>query len=160
MSLNDVYATLSTDGSTRIILTHRPTQVALQDLLLIRATPEHRNFILGTWVKSYRPHARKQGIGEFYDKHEGEVAESRWQDCWVASDEDGFTVYAWVCAEGRNLYHVYVIPELRRKGVSGALIQFSTGQAHPDMARPWPFTSAKLGRVDPYLLHKKESHNA
>ena len=31
MSLNDVSATLSTDGSTRIILTHRPTQVALQD---------------------------------------------------------------------------------------------------------------------------------
>ena len=160
MSLNDVCAALSTDGSPRIRLLHRPTQEVLQDLLLIKATPEHRNFILGTWVKSYRPHARKQGIGEFYDRHEGDVAVSRWKDCWVASDEDGFTVYAWVCSEEGSLHHVYVVPELRRKGVSAALIQFSTGEAHPDMARPWPYSSSKLGRVNPYLLNKKEVKDA
>lgn len=152
MSLNDVSAQLSTNGSQKILLVHKPSQTTIQELLLVKALPEHRNFILGTWVKSYRPTARRIGIARFYEAHEPAIAESRWEDCWVATDEDGYTVYAWICAEKGNLYHVYVIPELRHKGVARALQEREAVVAY---ARPWPFRGDQL-QVNPYLLHKKE----
>lgn len=158
MSLQDVRAVLLT-ASQEIALTHRPTSVAIQTLSLKKATKEHRSFIIGTWVKSYRNTARKLGIGAFYDKHEPAIAESRWEDCWVATDEDGYTVYAWVCSADRCLYHVYVIPELRRKRMASCLAEFSTGSTTPDLARPMPY-DGNFGRVNPYLLHKKELQNA
>lgn len=154
MSLNDVSAQLSTSGLPKILLTHLPSQTVIQDLNLVSAQPSHRNFILGTWVKSYRPIARRQGVGDFYEQQEPAVAESRWEDCWVATDEGGYTVYAWVCSEAGNLYHAYVIPELRHRGVAKALILHSCGPGVAPMARPWPGHS--FGQVNPYLLHKKE----
>ncbi len=154
MSLNDVSAKLSTSGSPTIQLLHGPSQSVIQVLRLVKASSTHRNFILGTWVKSYRPTARKLGIGEFYDRHEPAIAESRWQDCWVATDEDGYTVYAWVCAETGNLYHVYVIPELRHKSVARCLQEHICGE-NPDLARHWP--GRTVSRVNPYLLTKKDS---
>lgn len=152
MSLKDVCAKLSTTGSQPTLnLVHLPSQETLQSLRLVRATPEHRSFILGTWVKSYRSQARKENFGGYYDKYEPGIAESRWEDCWVATDEDGYTVYAWVCGETGNLWHVYVVPELRRKGVADSMILHACGTLYPDIAKPF-----YKGRLNPYLLCKKE----
>ncbi len=124
----------------------------LERLPILTATAEHRSFILSTWVKSYRAHARKQGLGQFYDKHEPEVAESRWQDCYVVSDDGGFTVHAWVCGRDGQLWHVYVVPELRRLRIATRLIEFSTGELK-EYARPWPYSAH--ARVNPYLLRSR-----
>ncbi len=124
----------------------------LETLPILAATPDHRSFILSTWVKSYRAQARKQGIGQFYDKHEPEAAESRWQDCWVVSDDGGFTVHAWVCGSDGRLYHCYVVPELRRLRIATRLIEFATGGL-TEYARPWPYSAH--ARVNPYLLGAK-----
>ncbi len=156
MNLKGVCAKLSTSGLPAIHLIHQETQTVIQSLPLVKASSAHRSFILGTWVKSYRPHARKQGIGEFYDKFESAIAESRWQDCTVVSDEDGYTVYAWVCGGSGQLYHCYVIPELRHKLISTCTQEYACGTKTPDLARPWPGRSA--GRVNPYLLCKKETN--
>lgn len=155
MSLKDVSATLSTSGSPAILLNHIPTQKVLQSLLLTQAKSEHRSFILGTWVKSYRPTARKLGLGEHYDRYEAPIAESRWQDCWVATDEDGYTVYAWVCGDASGLWHVYVIPELRHRGVASCLQLHACGNYTPDLARPWPGRNPGTAKVNPYLLCPK-----
>lgn len=160
MSLKDVSAKLCTDGLTptpSIELVHLPSQKVLQSLALVPAAAEHRSFIIGTWVKSYRPTARKLGIGEHYDRFEAPIAESRWQDCWVATDEDGYTVYAWVCGDQDGLRHVYVIPELRHRGVGSELQRHACGTLCPNLARPWPGRNPSTVKVNPYLLSVKNN---
>lgn len=155
MSLNSVSAVLSTSGSkTTLSLVHKETAEVVQTLELTKAAPTHRNFILSTWLKSYRPQARKDGIQEYYNTYEPAIAESRWQDCHVLSDESGFTVYAWVCAYPGQLHHVYVIPELRHIGVARRLIEAIAGDGDITYARPWP-GRPKSYRVNPYLLTVK-----
>ena len=152
MSLRNVSATLSSSGTTRILL--RQGESLLESLPVVKATLAHRNFILSTWVKSYRALARQQGIGAFYDESEPAIAESRWMDCLVVTDDTGFTVHAWVCgAEGR-LWHVYVVPELRRLRVATRLVEHACGELK-QYARPWPY--AAHARVNPYLLRTKEN---
>ncbi len=121
-------------------------------LPLEMATDAHRSFILATWVKSYQGMARKQGIQEFYAKYEPAIAESRWQDCWVLTDEDGYTVHAWVCGHAGDLWHCYVVPDLRRLRIATRLIEHACGtlQAY---ARPWPYSAH--ARTNQYLLRSK-----
>ena len=133
-------------------LIHQPTGEILQTLQLGYPTQDHRSFIISTWLKSYRSQARKQGIQEFYDKHEPEIAEYLWQSCTVATDEDGFTVYAWVCGKPGSLRHAYTIPELRMYGVCKALTEYVCGESW-DLVRPWPFRTSR--RINPYALGDK-----
>ncbi len=130
-------------------LIHSPTAEVIQELLISPAEDKHRSFIISTWLKSYRGTARKHGNQEFYDRHEPGVAESRWRECLVASDEDGFTVYAWVCGSEGRLYHVYVVPELRRLQVSNRMVERACGKLQ-EYARPWPYQAH--ARVNPYLI--------
>ncbi len=151
-SLKEVSSRLCTVGTRKTLeLIHRPTGEILQSLRLQLAESQHRSFLIATWLKSYRPLARRQGIQNQYDAHEPAIAESRWMDCTVATDDDGFTVYAWVCGGPGELYHCYVVPELRRLGVAKAMILDACGE-RPDHARPWPFQNRF---VNPYLLKEK-----
>ncbi len=150
MSLKGVSSQLCRSGSPTIVLVKEDKE--LETLPILPANHDHRSFILSTWVKSYRSQARKQGIGQFYDKHEPEVAEARWQDCWVVSDDGGFTVHAWVCGRDGQLWHVYVVPELRRLRIATRLIEFATGEMK-EYARPWPYSAH--ARLNPYLLGQR-----
>lgn len=152
MSLRGVSATLSSDGTNRILLVKEGQQ--LESLPIVRAAIEHRSFILSTWVKSYKGQARHLGIGSLYDEYEPAVAESRWMDCLVVTDDTGFTVHAWVCGRDGQLWHVYVVPELRRLRVATRLIEHACGELR-EYARPWPYSAH--ARVNPYLLRTKES---
>lgn len=151
MNWKSVSATLSTDGTPRILLNHQGSP--LETLPIVGARDEHRNFILGTWVKSYAPYARAQGINRFYNENEPAIAESRWMDCLVVTDDTGFTVHAWVCGRDGQLWHVYVVPELRRLRIATRLIEHACGELR-EYARPWPYSAH--ARVNPYLL--KESN--
>lgn len=126
----------------------------VETLRLTLATPDHRNFIIATWFKSYENQARKQGLREAYAEAEPAIAESRWQDCWVLTDDDGYTVYGWVCGDRTTgaLWHVYVAPELRRLRVATRLIEHACGELR-QYARPWPYSAH--ARVNPYLLRPK-----
>ncbi len=150
MSLRNVSAALSTDGTPRILL--QQNSLTLETLHIRPARDEHRNFILGTWVKSYRSAARSQGILQQYNAHEPAIAESRWMDCLVVTD-DGFTVHAWVCGRDGKLWHVYVVPELRRLRIATRLIEHACGQLQ-EYARPWPYSAH--ARLNPYLLRTRE----
>ncbi len=133
-----------------MLLQHQGTTV--ESLPIVPAQAEHRSFILSTWVKSYQGMARKAGYGPFYDKSEPQLAESRWQDCHVVTDGDGFTVHAWVCGSEGRLWHCYVVPELRRLRIATRLIEFACGELK-EYARPWPYSAH--ARVNPYLLRAK-----
>lgn len=150
MSLSGVSSQLSSDG--KILLCKGDKE--LQALLLQRAASQHRNFIISTWVKSYEGQARRQGIGPFYALHEPAIAESRWQDCHVATDQDGYTVYGWVCGdrETGSLWHCYVAPELRKLRIATRLIEYACGTLK-EYARPWPYSAH--ARTNPYLLRVK-----
>jgi GNAT superfamily N-acetyltransferase len=156
MSLKGVSATLSPDGTPLILLQKEKATVA--ELPIVRATSEHRNFILGTWVKSYRAQARDQGILAQYNEYEPAIAESRWMDCLVVTDDTGFTVHAWVCGRDGQLWHCYVVPELRRLRVATRLIEYACGPGGlHEYARPWPYSAH--ARVNPYLLRTKDDSN-
>ncbi len=150
MNLSGVSSVLSRDGSPAILLTK--DNVTLETLPIVPASAAHRSFILSTWIKSYENQARKQGIGPQYAKHEPEIAESRWQDCWVVTDDDGYTVHAWVCGYEGQLHHIYVQPKLRKLRIATRLIEFATGELR-EYARPWPYSAH--ARVNPYLLRAK-----
>jgi GNAT superfamily N-acetyltransferase len=153
MSLRGVSAKLSSSGTPRILLLQKDQELA--SLPLLGAKDEHRNFILSTWVKSYRQQARQQGILAFYDEHEPAIAEDRWRECWVATDEDGYTVHGWVCGHKGQLWHVYVVPELRRMRVATRMIEHACGpDGLKEYARPWPY--AAHARVNPYLLRTRD----
>ncbi len=94
-----------------------------------------------------------QGLGQFYDEHEPRIAESRWMDCLVVSDDTGFTVHAWVCGRDGQLWHCYVVPELRKLRVATRLIERACGELK-EYARPWPYSAH--ARVNPYLLRTKD----
>lgn len=150
----DIRAVLHNAHGPSISLNHILTGEVIRHLELGNATADHRSFIISTWLKSYRGLARRQGIQEFYDAHEPAIAESRWHDCTVATDEDGYTVYAWICGTNGSLWHTYVIPELRMYGVSKVLIELVCG-AVPDLARPWPYRTRS--RINPYLLKVRDA---
>ncbi len=154
MSLKDVCAKLSTPGLVttegELQLVHQPSQSVIQTLKLRPADERHRGFIISTWLKSYAGQARRAGLGKFYDVHEPRIAEDRWKDVLVATDEDGYTVYAWVCGYPDGaLHHAYVIPELRRLRVATRLIEAACGDLK-EYARPWPYSAH--ARVNPYLM--------
>ncbi len=150
MSLKDVSAKLSENGSPTILLVHNPSLEVVQKLPLVRAKPEHKGFILSTWIRSYRGMARAQGYEKFYAKHEPVLAENMWRNCVVATDDDGYTVYAWVCGMDKTeLHHCYVIPELRRLRVASRLIEHVCPEL-TTYSKPWPYSAH--ARVNPYLI--------
>lgn len=134
-------------------------------LPVIKAKPEHRNFILGTWVKSYVNTVRKITVGctkgiahtedvETYLRNEPKVAERLWETSHVVTaPDDEFVIHAWVCGEEGKLWHVYVPPQLRNKGIARALIEYACGTTY-DVARPWPFKRGLPGQYcyNPYML--------
>lgn len=152
MSLKGVSSALSDDGTSAILL--QRDGMTLETLPIVRATKAHRSFILSTWVKSYRHQAREHGFGGFYDEYEPAIAESRWMDCLVVSDDTGFTVHAWVCGRDGQLWHCYVVPELRKLRVATRLIERACGELK-EYARPWPYSAH--ARVNPYLLRTKDA---
>lgn len=147
MSLSGASSSLSTNGSPAILLTKG--EHLLETLPLVQAEAQHRNFILSTWVKSYESAARKQGIPrDLYAKYEPEIAESRWQDSWVVTDGEGYTILAWACGGDGKLWHCYVIPSLRRMRIATRIVEFVTGGLK-EYAKPWPYSAH--ARLNPYL---------
>lgn len=156
MSLNGIFARPSDSMSLELI--HRETGSVVESLPLTLATEEHRAFILATWVRSYAATARKVLNRAVYVQGEPRVAEKLWPKTYVlTSPDDNYTIHAWICCESGaggtpgKLYHVYVIPELRRKGVAGALIRKLVGPK-VEYAKPWPYDPPKSWVLNPYIV--------
>lgn len=151
--MKNVSSVLSSDGSPAILLVKNG--VTLEKLPILKASSEHKSFIISTWLKSYENQARKQSIKEFYSSHEPAIAESLWSSCAVVSDESGYTVHAWVCGNDKGqLWHCYVAPELRKLRVATRLIEYACPNGLKEYARPWPYSAH--ARVNPYLLGVKK----
>lgn len=123
-------------------------------LPLTRVGPQHRSYILATWVKSYQSVLRKwlpqlKNSAEL----EGSQAETLWEQTFiVTSPNDDFTVHAYVVGSPGVLHYVYVPPDLRGKGIARALIRHVCGHTY-EYGRPWPFKKEPSGGTyNPYLL--------
>lgn len=150
MSLTGIFARLSSDMHLELV--HRETGKVVERLPVVPATEEHRAFILATWVRSYASTARKLLSRAVYTAGEPRVAERLWPKTFVVtSPDDSYTIHAWVCGEPGKLYHCYVIPQLRRKGIAGALIEGLCGR-NVEIARPWPYEANPRWTLNPYLL--------
>lgn len=120
----------------------------LEELPVILAKPEHRSYILSTWVKSYESMVRRLLVGgmrfpnEEYRAGESRLAEAHWDKANVlVSPGDEYTIHGWVVGNHSRLYHVYVPPQLRGNGVARALVERVCGvngvytySTH----KPWP----------------------
>lgn len=122
-------------------------------LPLTRAGLHHRNYILSTWLKSYIPVIRKWLGKDAPLRYEQEAAETLWEQTWiVTSEEDEFTIHAWVAGVPGVLHYVYVPPDLRGKGIARALIRHACGHTF-SYGRPWPYKrNPSGGTYNPYLL--------
>src|SRR5688500_7021107 len=110
-------------------------------LPLTQAGPQHRSFVLATWLKSYQPILRKwlgPSVAVTLLKEESNQAETLWERTSIVTSEDeNFVVHAWVCGEPGVLHYVYVPPVLRGKGIATALIRHVCGHTF-EYGRPWP----------------------
>lgn len=128
-------------------------------LPLGKATSKHRNFILSTWVKSHLPALRKTATQtgtvdlERLVQQESTAAENLWGTGRVVhGPEDDYTVYAWIVGECGRLDYIYVVPELRRKGVARALIAHVCNSGY-EYGRHWPYKEIPCGgKFNPYVL--------
>lgn len=151
MSLNGIYARPSA-STFSVELVHRESGKVVETLPIRPAQEQHRAFILATWVRSYAATARKMLTRAVYVAGEPKIAERLWPKAMViTSPDDDYTVHGWICAEEGKLYHMYIIPELRRKGIAGALIQLAVGPK-VEYARPWPYEPPRHWNFNPYLL--------
>jgi GNAT superfamily N-acetyltransferase len=133
-------------------LVHRESGSVVETLPLLPATEEHRAFILATWVRSYAATARKLVSRAVYTTGEPRIAERLWPKTYVlVSPDDSYTIHAWITCEPGKLYHIYVIPELRRKGIADALIRKLVGHK-VEYAKPWPYDAPKSWTFNPYLV--------
>lgn len=151
MSLNGIHARPSSDLQS-VELVHRESGKVVESLPIRPATEEHRAFVLATWVRSYANTARKVMSRATYTEGEPKIAERLWKKSYViTSPDDDYTIHGWICAERGKLYHMYVIPELRRKGISSALISVCVGPK-VEYARPVPYAVPKSWSFNPYML--------
>lgn len=128
-------------------------------LPLTQAGLQHRNFILATWVKSFQPLLRKWLGDANLLSQESAQAETLWEQTWIVTSEDGFTVHAWVAGVPGVLHYVYVPPDLRGKGIARALIRHVCGHTF-QYGRPWPFKKAPSGGTyNPYLLGRTQGNS-
>lgn len=150
--MSEVFARLSTTTPPALEMVHQSGRV-LMTLPVQRAQDKHRNYVISTWVRSYEPVARRVMRSSVYNAGESSVAERMWhKSSVVVSPDDDYTIHAWVCGDPGKLYHCYVIPDLRRKGVVGALIGGVCGPIL-EYARPWPFPMERGGWTwNPYIL--------
>jgi hypothetical protein len=119
-------------------------------LPVIKASAEHRSFILSTWVRSYAGTARKFMKREAHLKGDAPIAERLWDQSVVVSS-DGFAIQAWMCGIGCVLHHCYVIPELRRNGIMSALTRNLLGDT-VEVSRPWPYQLPVRWTYNPFRI--------
>lgn len=124
-----------------------------------KVSDKHRSFLLSTWVRSAIPSIRKvtgnssQISQDRMVEEEASRAESLWKlGSVVHGKDDDYTVYAWIVGEQGVLHYVYVVPELRKKGVAEALIESVCGHNY-ETGRQWPGKRLpNAGKYNPYLL--------
>lgn len=116
----------------------------IEELPVIPAKPEHRSYILSTWVKSYESSVRRLTVAgmriqtDVYRAGESKLAEKYWHISGVlVSPGDEYTIHGWVCASAGRLWHVYVPPQLRGNGVARELVEQSAGKQYATH-KPWP----------------------
>ena len=147
--MTGIYARPCEDLSLELV--HRESGKVVEKLPIRLAQEEHRAFILATWVRSYASHARKAVPRSAYAEGEAKLAERFWPKTFVVtSPDDDYTIHAWICCEPGHLYHVYVIPELRRKGIADSLVRKLVG-GKVQYARPWPYDVPRNWTFNPYL---------
>ncbi len=161
--MKDFYADIYSDGSSTFLrLIAKGTDKVLQELPIINARAEHRNYIISTWVRSFETMARRMVSScgaslvhldpESFRAGESRLAESHWTDSKViVSPEDGYTIHGWFaigpsssdsndvpCNNG-ILRHCYVPPDLRNHGICRVVVEHFLGKTYK-VSKPWPST--------------------
>ncbi len=155
MTLKNFSAQVSSDGTKRTLDLYKSGNL-IESLPIVQAGTEHRSLILSTWVKSYQTVSTQKWMvnKETYILNEPRVAELFWENSWVVtSDEEGYTVHAWICCLPGKLFHIYVSPELRGCKTATSLIKHFCGPGNVDIYKPWPFQSRGiLWNKNPYII--------
>lgn len=118
----------------------------IEELPIVLARPEHKSFIISTWVRSYEKTARKLSFCGMPMDKDWRIGESARAEKWwekarvVTSKDDPYTIHAWICgsnSHGGHLFYVYVPPNLRGNGIAKALVEKYVGQEY-SVSLPWP----------------------
>ena len=170
-------ADVSSVGSTTSLrLKAKGTDRVLQELPIIDAKEEHRNYIISTWVRSFETIARRMVVSSgaslvHLDAAGAKAGESRLSEFhWdkskvIVSPDDDYTIHGWFSfgvlpggslldtgSSGINglLRHCYVCPSFRGNGICRVVVEHYLGRAYR-VSKPWPKTpTGHYVTWDPY----------
>lgn len=146
----------------------------MRDLFILRsAQPEDANFILNSWLMSYRHSPFAKGVLKdvYFKKHHEFVrnAIGRSAVFCAVSKEDSSQIYGWVCIEPptgheltRALHYVYVKHPYRGFGIGRALLSHVLDK-EPKFAYTHIPTGKLIGALtergnyDPYRFFKESA---
>ncbi len=85
-------------------------------------------FVATNWANSYRHRALKWSRVEpgVYEREQRKLIDRMLgaaEFSLLVNAEVPRTIYGWACATGRVLQYVYVVPELRKRGIARALCE-------------------------------------
>lgn len=95
--------------------------------LQIRAAlPQDHNFILATWLKSYRELVMQKPVPErdiYFREHQKKIKEKlESAKCLVATTDDSDQICGFICYESDAVHYVFVKTVFRRYGIANKLL--------------------------------------
>lgn len=121
-------------------------------LLLVKADPSCRAYVISTWVRSYW--TKRPGIkASIFHEYEPRMVERMFDSgmCWVLKvDKDDNTVHGWICGKPGLLHWAHIPPELRGNGLFRAMVASVCQSKRPQCSRvqdkfPWnPYRVAEV----------------
>lgn len=134
-------------------------------LCLSPAESQDKPFIISTWVRSYQVINRKLRTSyqetrlrveeDVFLKSHPSIAEEQWPFAFVlkdAQDRDASgAVLGYVVGQHGVLHYVYLVPELRRMGLSKVMVQSVCGNML-QFSHVWPYAIPSAWKYNPYLV--------
>ncbi len=111
-------------------------QVDGEGIVIRDIEPDDRNFIIATWVRSYKPLARVNS-SDVYEWGQRELIRRlllAHRVCVACQSDVPSSILGWVCAEPKNrtVHYAFVRQELRDIGIARKLITEALGGAYFD----------------------------
>jgi hypothetical protein len=129
--------------------------------------PSDRNFVIDSWVRSYRGSTSALIPESIYFDSQRRLINALLERCQITIagfDEDPDTILGWACTSSSAIHYVWVRPQFRKQGIAKAMLaQFINAPAvytHKSYAIKKPPT---LWSFDPYhafeLAYRKQDHH-
>lgn len=123
--------------------------------LTIRAAlPSDHNFILATWLKSYRELGTNYPVPEreiYFKEHQEKIKEAlKNGKCLIASTDDLDQICGFICYTDDVVHYIFVKVVFRRFGIANALLDAVSVKQFSHFTKFAPFFKRRSLQYNPY----------